>query len=96
MSKERAEIQYHKLVNYFDKLQILAIHIKYLIDNTKSEDDLNYLAERIEEFDLMLSDRLVLNKVSKEISVLYEELNVDMANISSDVDINNRIKNQLK
>jgi hypothetical protein len=95
MSKDHALIQYYKLVEYFDKLEILGIHLKYLIENTKSEDDLNYIASRIPEFHLMLTDGFLLKKASKEITELYKECGVDINNISSDEDINNRIKTQL-
>lgn len=95
VAKDHALVQYYKLVEYFDKLEILGIHLKYLIENTKSEDDLNYLASRIPEFHLMLTEDIILKKVSKEITELYKECGVDINNISSDEDINNRIKSQL-
>ena len=95
MSKDHSLVQYYKLVEYFDKLEIVGIHLKHLINNTKTEEDLNYLADRIEEFHLMLTEDIVLRKISKEITFLYEDLEVDINNVTCDEDINNRIKSQL-
>ena len=94
--KEHALFEYRKLINYFDKLEILGIHLKNLVDNAKTDEDLKYLTERISEFHLMLTEEIVLRKISKEINELYDELLIDINNVSSDEDINNRIKLQLK
>lgn len=96
MSKEHALVQYYNLVDYFDKLEIVGIHLKFLIENAKTEEDRKYLADRIEEFHLMLTENIVLRKVSKEIHGMYEDLEIDINTVFSDEDINNRIKTKLK
>jgi hypothetical protein len=95
MSKELAFNQYYNLISYFDKLQIVGIHLKHLIENAKNDDDLNYLSQRIEEFNLMLADKLILNKISKEIIEMYDELEVSKDDIGIDENIIERIKIQL-
>lgn len=96
MSKDHALLQYRKLVDYFDKLEIVGIHIKHLIENAKTDEDLSYLSDRIQEFHLMLTEDIILRKVSNEIIDIYDELEIDINSVNSNEDINSRIKSKIK
>lgn len=77
--------QYQQIINSFDKMQIIAIYLKYIIDNVESDKDI---------FELDLDIPLITNQFTvdgdkifrfqHEIDKLFNKLNINHDDLSDE------------